>query len=88
MTIDEALKILEDILTFVDPLDPPEEHDSIKLGIEGLKLIKQQRVQCFEWLGGMAALAIPLLPGETLARKIPGGDNENGGSTNQVSKKV
>ncbi|GAI59794.1 unnamed protein product, partial [marine sediment metagenome] len=32
MTIDEAIKVLEDIQRFVKPGDPPEEHTAIGLG--------------------------------------------------------
>ena len=58
MTIDEAIKTLEDILTNVEPGDPPEEHDAIKLGIEALKEVKHARSISF----GVVNLK---LPGET-----------------------
>lgn len=58
MTIDEATAILEDILTFVRPGDPPEEHESIKLGIEALKRVKECRPNTLLNAG-------KLLPGET-----------------------
>lgn len=58
MTIDEATKVLKDILTNVEPGDPPEEHDAIKLGIEALKRCK--------WLASLRTWEnlVPL-PGET-----------------------
>ena len=43
MKIDKAIEALNDILTFVHPGDPPEEHEAIKLGIEALKHIKRGR---------------------------------------------
>ncbi len=43
MTIDEAIKVLKDILTNVEPGDPPEEHDAIRLGIEALKQVSAMR---------------------------------------------
>ena len=43
MTIDEAIKVLKDILTNVEPGDPPEEHDAIRLGIEALKRVSAMR---------------------------------------------
>ena len=43
MTIDEAIEVLGDILRYVKPGDPPEEHDAITLGIEALKTIKAER---------------------------------------------
>ncbi|GAJ00072.1 unnamed protein product, partial [marine sediment metagenome] len=39
MTIDEAIKVLEDIQRFVKPGDPPEEHTAIGLGTEALKRV-------------------------------------------------
>lgn len=36
MKIDEAIEILNDIIHYVEPDDPPDEHDAIKLGIEAL----------------------------------------------------
>ena len=43
MTLDKAIEILNDILRYVKPGDPPDEHDAIKLGEEALKAIKLQR---------------------------------------------
>lgn len=43
MTITQAIEILEDILHFVKPGDPPDEHDAIHLGIEALKRIEVGR---------------------------------------------
>ncbi len=58
MQIDKAIEILADILHYVQPGDPPDEHDAIKLGIESLKLIKQHpTIRYF--------LQDKLLPGET-----------------------
>ena len=37
MKVTKAIEILEDILRYVKPGDPPDEHDAIKLGIEALK---------------------------------------------------
>jgi len=58
MTIPKAIEILKDILKYVEPGDPPEEHDAIKLGIGALKDIKYFR-------NTHIAGHIPLLPGET-----------------------
>ncbi len=56
MTIDKAIEILEDILTCVKLGDPPEEHESIRLGIEALKRIEAGRVAGHilweDWLPG------------------------------------
>lgn len=43
LTINEAIEILKDVLNFVKPGDPPEEHDAIKLGIEALKALQESR---------------------------------------------
>ena len=37
MKITKAIEILNDILQHVEPGDPPEEHDAVKLGVEALK---------------------------------------------------
>ena len=37
MKVSKAIEILEDILKYVRPEDPPDEHDAVKLGIETLK---------------------------------------------------
>jgi hypothetical protein len=58
MTIDEAIKVLEDIQRFVKPGDPPEEHTAIGLGTEALKHVKAVRT----FSGSENP---PLLPGET-----------------------
>ncbi len=43
MTIDKAIEILTDILRCVEPADPPDEHDAVKLGIEALREVKESR---------------------------------------------
>ncbi|GAH34507.1 unnamed protein product [marine sediment metagenome] len=43
MTLEKAIEILTDILQYVKPGDPPDEHDAIKLGIEALKRVKKYR---------------------------------------------
>ncbi len=43
LTLDKAIEILNDILHYVKPGDPPDEHDASKLGEEALKAIKLQR---------------------------------------------
>lgn len=43
VTITEAKGIMEDILTFVRSGDPPEEHQALRLGIEGLQRIEELR---------------------------------------------
>lgn len=58
MTIDKAIEILKDILRYVKPGDPPDEHDAIKLGIEALKELKESRKT--DWRYGGSSL-----PGET-----------------------
>ena len=58
MTIEEAIKILEDILNFVKPGDPPEEHDAVKLGIEALKRLQEHRYDHID-------ITYRALPGET-----------------------
>jgi len=58
MTIDEAIKVLEDIQRFVKPGDPPEEHTAIGLGAEALKAIRLTR-------GDSSLGRIVLLAGET-----------------------
>jgi len=58
MTIDEAIKVLEDIQRFVKPGDPPEEHTAIGLGAEALKRVKEiNQYHGFKYWGP--------LPGET-----------------------
>lgn len=58
MKIPKAIEVLTDILTFVQPGDPPEEHEAIKLGIEGLKRLRD--IRHFGEFG-----AVHPLPGET-----------------------
>ncbi|MBA7535520.1 hypothetical protein ES705_27778 [subsurface metagenome] len=58
MDIDNAIEVLNDILTLVKPGDPPEEHDAIKLGIEAL-------IQTMHDREGNPLLDGELLPGET-----------------------
>jgi len=58
MTLDEVIEIYQDILTHVEPGDPPEEHDAIKLGIASVKYV--------QYLDKYAPiLSRPLFPGET-----------------------
>jgi hypothetical protein len=40
MTIDEAIKELEDLLRYAEPGNPTEEDEAIQLGIEALKRVK------------------------------------------------
>ena len=61
MEIPKAIEILNDILRFVKPGDPPDEHDALKLGIEALKRIESCRV------GDAANVELPL-SGETERR--------------------
>jgi len=58
MKLDKAIEILTDILRFVKPGDPPDEHDAVKLGIEALKGIKKVRKT-------LEPYVTALLPGET-----------------------
>ena len=58
MTIDKAIEILQDILRYVKPGDPPDEHDALKLSIEALKAVKSARANNY-WT------PIPTMPGET-----------------------
>jgi len=58
MTIDKAIEVLQDILTYFEPDDPPKYHIAIVLGIEALKEIKKTRE-------GDPALDDELLPTET-----------------------
>ena len=47
MTIDKAIEILTDICNFVEPADPPEEHNALKLGIEALKRHQERACKTF-----------------------------------------
>jgi len=58
VVIDKAIEILEDILHYVKPGDPPDEHRAIELGIEALKRVKEARKKVY-------FTARSLLPGET-----------------------
>jgi len=58
MKLEKAIEILEDIIHYVEPGDPPEEHNAIKLGIEALKMWQRWR-SCFPPNNKR------LLPGET-----------------------
>lgn len=58
VTLDKAIEIGKDILHFVKPGDPPDEHDAIKLLIEAGKRVKWHKEQ---HLPGY----YELLPGET-----------------------
>ena len=57
MTIDQAIKLLEDIGPYRGTLSG-EDLESIKLGIQGLKWVKAERT-------GYELYAPDLLPGET-----------------------
>ncbi|MCK5016426.1 MAG: hypothetical protein KAS32_05065 [Candidatus Peribacteraceae bacterium] len=58
MKLEKAIEVLTDILTNVEPGDPPEEHDALKLSIEALKAIKCGRE-------GLRTEFFTLLYGET-----------------------
>ncbi len=59
MTAKKAIEILEYIILYVEqPGDPSDEHDAIRLGIEGLKQFQKARP------GGIISSWV-LLPGET-----------------------
>lgn len=45
MKLIKAIEILEDIIHYVEPGDPPEEHQAAQLGIEALKRIEY----CRKW---------------------------------------
>ena len=66
MTIDKALEVLQDILKFVEPGDPQDEHSAITLGVEALIAIKSIRTLTHQTLDQtiLALIATPL-PGET-----------------------
>ncbi len=58
MKIRKAVGVLTDILTFVKPGDPPEEHEAIKLSIEALLRVEDMRIS-------PCTTADEYLPGET-----------------------
>ena len=58
MNIPKAVSVLRDILTNVQPGDPPEEHEAINLGIQALEHIHKCRFSIDE------RMKAPL-PGET-----------------------
>lgn len=58
----KAIEILKDIIHYVEPGDPPEEHQAIKLGIEALKALDDCRKGDCKGMG-------ELLPGETPAEE-------------------
>ena len=58
MKLLKAVEVLDDILHYVSPGDPPDEHDALKLGIEALKRINQYRLADH-------MIEEDLLPGET-----------------------
>ncbi len=58
MKLEKAIATLNDILTFVKPGDPPDEHDALRLGIEALKSVEAGRIRHPSW-------ALFTLPGET-----------------------
>ena len=43
ISIPKSIEILADIITYVKPGDPPDEHDAICLGIQALKRVKTNR---------------------------------------------
>ncbi len=45
MTLEKAIEILTDILHYVKPGDPPDEHDAVKLGIEALRRVRTLRAE-------------------------------------------
>jgi len=58
MKVEKAIEVLGEILRFVKPADPPEEHDAIRLGIHALKRIQRGRNSGHPYV-------CYLLPGET-----------------------
>lgn len=58
MELEQAIRVLVDILRYVKPADPPEEHSAIRLGIEALKRVKLDRNLPYPVISDM-------LPGET-----------------------
>lgn len=59
MLLDKAIDVLEDIIRLVEPSDPPEEHEAIKLGIEALQSIRDLR-------NHKTSKGVLFLPSETL----------------------
>ena len=59
MNLDEAIEILKDACVGVEAFDDEELPDAIKLGMEALKWIQENRIP------GMAGHVIKVLPGET-----------------------
>lgn len=43
MTIDDAIKVLEALLYYVETRDVPRSYDGLRLGIEALKAVKAGR---------------------------------------------
>ncbi len=64
MKLEKAIEILEDIIHYVEPGDPPEEHQAVKLGIEALKRINHARHHPY-------TTTISKLPGETPPDESP-----------------
>ena len=58
MTLDKAIEILEDLLGEGPQYPPDDRRDAVNLGIEALRLIKNDRVSPFYAF-------TKLLPGET-----------------------
>ena len=58
MTINEAGKILKDALRYATRESSLEEHNALKLGIEALKRVRDNRL-------GPHVIVYQLLPGET-----------------------
>ncbi len=58
MLLSHAIEVGEDILNFVEPGDPPEEHQAITILVEAAKLLKRSRAN---W----PCPFVLALPGET-----------------------
>uniref|UniRef100_A0A6M3LV09 Uncharacterized protein n=1 Tax=viral metagenome TaxID=1070528 RepID=A0A6M3LV09_9ZZZZ len=58
MKIKKAIEIIQDIIAFVEPGDPPEEHDALKLSIAAL-------ARCQALAQNNPLWATVPLPGET-----------------------
>lgn len=63
MNIERAVEILQSIIDYVEPLDPPEEHDALKLGIQALERVRTDRTLPYP------VISDPL-PGETTDRPL------------------
>lgn len=58
MTLEKAIEIIQDILRLVEPGDPPDEHDALKISMEAVKEVKHLR-------GCHGCFVLEKLPGET-----------------------